>query len=426
MVDAPDVAGSQPEVIAHHLILAGLESDAVPYLLQAGELAHQRSSNVEAIGHLTRAIELLQNEPESAERDQRELRLLIALGAPLTASRGYSVPEVERTYSRAGQLCRQIGGETPQFFRALYGTWRVHLMRADYRNALSFGTELLGLAENGDYPTHVAAAHRAIGSTLFYLGGDLPTTRTHLETVISAGSTAVGTQWLTELQDVVDPWITCHAYQAWTLWLQGDGAGAQRYSQQAVALAAEMGHPFTIALSFSFDAWLRQFLNDPEGVKERAEQTLVLALEQGFAFWIGWARIMKGWADAALGDPAVGIEAMEEGLKEWRAVGSELGSPYFLALTAETALQHGRRDSANRALDEAEAMALRTGEEWWQPELCRLRGELLYQVGDRDEAERLLLLAARTAHRHQAVPLVGRAEAALAGYGISESTDEPS
>ncbi len=414
--DFPEQAHAQPEVVAHHLVAAGQPVRAIDYLQRAGEAAARRSANLEAIAHFRRAVDLLQGEPPSHERDERELGLLIAVGAPLTACKGYSAPEVEQTYSRAGELCRAVGGESPHLFRALYGTWRVHLLRADYAKAVHYSGELEKMAQPGD-PTQQAATHRAIGSTLLYLGR-IPTARSHLERVIAAGSADNGTAWLEELQDVVDPWVTCQAYDSWALWLQGEQEGADRAAERAISMAANLEHPFTVDLSLAFTSWLRQFAGDAPGVHELAERALNLALDQGFQFWVGWARIMHGWAEAVLGDPAGGIEAMQVGLREWRAVGSELGTPYFLYLLAETFERQGRIDEAMETLAEADAVTTRTGEGWWLPELHRLRGLLLHRQGRTAEAEARFRLAARLASEHGALALELRASASLAGHGL--------
>ena len=232
--ELPEIVQTQPEFVAHHLISAGLDDEAIVYLQRAGELAHRRSANDEAIEHLGRALELVRQQPPSADRDERELSLLLAVGAPLTAARGYSVPEVERTYRRAGELCGSRGDDrSAEFFHALYGTWRVHLLRADYVSALDFARRLVRLAESGGNGTQLGAAHRALGSTLFYLGEDPVTAREQLELVIASEALERDrTSVLDELHDVVDPWITCHAYQAWSMWLAGRPAEARRLADR--------------------------------------------------------------------------------------------------------------------------------------------------------------------------------------------------
>ena len=237
--ELPNIVETQPEFLAYHLIEAGKNSEAIAYLLRAGELAHRRSANTEAIEHLRRALELARGLPESIERQKLELTLLISLGAPLTVSKGYSVPEVEQTYSRAGELCRAMGDdETPHFFRALYGTWRVHLLRAEYARGLEFGHQLLRLAESSGNDTQLGAAHRALGSTLYYLGDDPDAASHHLQEVIASEALARDRHsFLDELHDVTDPWITCHAYQSWSMWLTGRPAEAKQLCQRTLDLS---------------------------------------------------------------------------------------------------------------------------------------------------------------------------------------------
>ena len=53
---------------------------AIPYWQQAGQKASQRSAYAEAIGHLSRGLELLKTLPDTPERAQQELSLQLALG----------------------------------------------------------------------------------------------------------------------------------------------------------------------------------------------------------------------------------------------------------------------------------------------------------------------------------------------------------
>ena len=373
--ELPEIVESQPEFLAYHLIQAGQEAEAITYLVRAGQLAHRRSANTEAIEHLNRALELVRGQP-IPNRDRLELTVLIALGAPLTAAKGYSVPEVERIYTRAGELCQVLGDDhTPDFFRALYGTWRVHFMSAAYPRALEFGHQLLDLALQSGNGTQLGAANRALGSTIFYLGDDPAAAHNHLTRVITSKALERNrTSFIDELHDIVDPWITCHAYQAWALWMTGSPVEARQMSNRALTLSKELQHPFTRALAFSFDSWLCQWEGDAQAVGERARDALAVAKEQGFAFWIGWGEIMLGWSEAAHGDTDGGLETMARGLAKWRAVGSELGTTYFFALIADAQLMAGRLDEAGHSLDAADEISARTGEGWWQPEVRRLRG----------------------------------------------------
>ena len=116
----PDLCETQPELLAHHYTEAGLLAQAIPYWQQAGQRALRRSANVEAIEHLTRGLDILKTLPDTSEQAQRELDLQVALGPALMATKGLAAPEVEYAYTRARELCHQVG-ETPQLFSVLMG-----------------------------------------------------------------------------------------------------------------------------------------------------------------------------------------------------------------------------------------------------------------------------------------------------------------
>src|SRR5262245_16341135 len=101
-----EVKETQPELLAHHYTEAGLIEQAIPYWQRAGERASQRSANAEAIGHLTKGLELLKALPDTPGRIQQELSLQLALGDAFMAAKGYATSEVANTYTRALELCR--------------------------------------------------------------------------------------------------------------------------------------------------------------------------------------------------------------------------------------------------------------------------------------------------------------------------------
>jgi hypothetical protein len=135
---------TQPELLVHHYTEAGLAERAIGYWQKAGQRAAQRSTNVEAIAHLTKGLELLRTSPDSSERTQQELARQITLTAPLRAMKGYGAPELETVYARAQELSQQVG-KTPQLFPVLWGLWYFYFVRAEYRIAQELGQQCLAL-----------------------------------------------------------------------------------------------------------------------------------------------------------------------------------------------------------------------------------------------------------------------------------------
>ena len=137
-------------------------------LQQAAANAAQRHAQ-EVIALLTKGVELLATLPETRERVQREVDMLIALGAARIATQGYAAPEVAQTYTRARQLCHHLD-DPHQLFPTLRGLWNYYHVRAELQTAYALGEQLLTLAQQVHDTAMLMAAHRAVGTTLFMLG----------------------------------------------------------------------------------------------------------------------------------------------------------------------------------------------------------------------------------------------------------------
>ena len=105
--------------------------------------------------HRLRALTTL---PDTRERAQQELMLHLCLGMPLQATRGSSSPEVRATYTRARELCQQVG-ETRQLFPVLFGLWTFHQVRGEFLAARELGEQLLGLAQREQDPALLIERH---------------------------------------------------------------------------------------------------------------------------------------------------------------------------------------------------------------------------------------------------------------------------
>ena len=169
--------------LAHHYGRSEKVEKAVEYLHLAGQQAVERSAHEEALGHLNQGVALLSALADTPERAQHELRLQMALGAPLMSTKGWAAPEVEGTFTRAHALCQQLG-ETPQIFGVLEGLWAFHIVgRSALQTARELAEQLLRLVQHQDDPSLALQAHFTMADTLFYQG-DLLAARTHCEQVI--------------------------------------------------------------------------------------------------------------------------------------------------------------------------------------------------------------------------------------------------
>jgi predicted ATPase/class 3 adenylate cyclase len=407
----PETCETQPELLAHHYTKAGLMAQAISYWQRAGQRAIERSANMEAIGHLTRGLEVLETLPDTSERARQELTLQTTLGLPLLATKGFAAPEVERVYGRARELCRQVG-ETPQLFPVLHGLWRFYVNRAEFQTARELAEQLLILAQRQQDPGLLLEAHRVLGQTTFWLG-EMASSREHME----QGMALYDFQQHRSHTFLYgqDPGVVCRSFAAWALWVLGYADQARQRIQEALTLAQELAHPFSLAYALTCAAIVHSFRREGQATHKRAEEVIELSREQGFPFWFTWGTILRGWAFAEQGQGEEGIAQMQQGLAAYQATGADVFRPSFLALLAEAYGKEGQAEAGLCPLIEALAVMNNTGERWWEAELYRLKGELLspFSMENWAEAETCFQQALAIARRQEAKSLELRAAMSL-------------
>jgi predicted ATPase len=396
----PETAEFQPELLAHHYTEAGLTEQAIPYWHRAGQQALQRSTNLEAVQHLTRGLALLATLPDSSTRAQQELDLQMTLGPALIATRGWGAPEVEQTYVRARALCQQVG-ETPQLFPTLLGLCAFYRSRGAFSIVRELGEQLDRLVQRAATPLHRLAAHDTLGMTLYYLG-DYATARAHLEQGIAL--TDPTTQRALALHSGVAPGITCLAFAANTLWCLGYPAQAVWRSQEALALAKVLAHPYSLVFAQHWAASLHYRRREVLAVQTQADALLTMATAQGFPTYTGYGICWQGWVLAMQGQGEAGIAQMRQGLAAFMATGQELSQPLHLVLLAEAAGYAGQVAEGLRLLAEALAAFEASERGDLLAEAYRLQGVFLLRqtVSEAAQAEACFQQALSIARRQQA------------------------
>jgi predicted ATPase len=408
----PQVIAMQPELLAHHYTEASLAEQAIPYWQRAGQQASDRSANLEAVSHFSTGITLLTTLPETPVHTQQALTLHLGLGAALQIAKGQAAPEVEQAYTQAYALCQQVG-ETPALVPVLLGLWRYSLVRAQLHTARELGETLLRLAQRADDPSLSVIAHYALGVTWLCLGA-LPAARQHLEEGIALDTPDQRRALVYRIGH--DPGVACRAFAAWTLWLLGSPAQALARLREALALAHELAHPYSLAWVRCWAAIVSQLRRDVLATHEQAEVAIALATEQGFTQWAAVGTTFRGWALAMQGRGEEGRAQVCQGVAAWRATGAVLHLPYFCTMLADVCDHLGHLEDGLQALAEAHTLGAQHEERWWEAEIARLRGVLLLRqtMPQQAEAEACFQQALSIARHQEAKSLELRAAMSLA------------
>jgi class 3 adenylate cyclase/predicted ATPase len=404
----PDFGETQPEVLAQHYARAGKPQEAINYWQRAGDRAARRSANREAITNFRKALQVLEALPERAAHVQQELQLLIALGPALMTTRSSAAPEIGSVYARARELAGSAQ-RTADLFPTVWGAWLVAFTRGDFATSGRLLDELFGMTDaNGNSALTLQAHHAAW--PFFMVTGALATARDHIAKGLALYRRDTHGEQALQYGGH-DAGVCGYASDALIVAATGYPDRAVGQIQRGLALARDLDHAPTLSQALWFAAELHQIRREPQKLEEFIAEALPLIASHGSAVGVANATMLRGWARVNQGDTECGIALMQEGLEAWRATGSKFHIPYRLARAAEAHLVAGKIKDGLRLIDEADD---ESGDLWFVPELHRVKGELLFEAGDRDEAERCLYGALKGAEEQGARLLELRAAVSLA------------
>ena len=405
----PEIAESQPEVVARHRTEAGLKRPATIHWQRAGELALRRSAGSEAVKHFSSALSILEELPDATDRWQQELDIRLGLGTALITARGFRSlgPEIAKQYERAVALGRGLGDDK-KLFRAMWGSWYANLIIGQTEHALGIANELVAVAKRLADPDLMLEAYHSRWANSHVMG---------LNSIVLAD-----TQRGIALYDAErhhthtydygghDTGVCAYAHSAVTLWISGFPDQAAQMADAALELGHRLGHPPSLQHAAWWSATLQQLLRAPGPCRELSELTIRIGREQGSNMFF-MCPLLLGWTFFESGEVIEGLRRMEDAVTATRQSARRFYFEYELLVFAEALLKAGELDHAQQVLQENLDRIMSSGNRLFEAEVLRLLGVCLGNRG-RDriaEAEVLLLQAIETSEQQGALSFELRA-----------------
>jgi tetratricopeptide (TPR) repeat protein len=341
-----------------------------------------------------------------------KLFVLMQAGLYLSATRGMGAPETRICYERAEPLCHSLN-RPRLLYMAISGQFRYTLTTDKLSAAIRIAQRLYSLAQEQNDAGLVLGAYGALSSTLYFLG-DFESARKYARHGIQLWRSR-GAQAPSE--EYIAPITSCLIYGAMCEWHFGEMASCHAMMDEANLITKELKDRNALAQALSCAAAVAYFERNPAAADGFASQLIELSTRHNFVFWLALGAIFRGWARSASGNTAEGIPSIEQGVRDFRTMGSVLGLPGHLARKAEALHLADRTSEALEAIYEAEAMAERFENRFWSAELHRLRGVFLATLGAHEiQIETSFREAIKTATEQNSVSLQKRAEATYAEY----------
>jgi hypothetical protein len=273
-----------------------------------------------------------------------------------------------------------------------------HLRIGDFRTALEYGRRASVLSKELADPGPLALAHSLLGISLTHTG-NLGAARAELE----AAQQVPGVQRENATYLGFDGHDLAGVFLARTLWLQGYPDQAVERTHLTVEHAALVDHPVTLSIALVWAVSVFLWVGDLDTAEEHIDWFIARAETHSLGPYHAVGRGYKGQLAVLRGDTARGIENLQSALVDLHAVRYELLTTAFSISLVEGLAALRRFDEAIKLVDEAMRMVEDNGDASYMPELLRVKGNVLLDMGLHDYAEASLIQALELSRRQAAL-----------------------
>ena len=300
----PEIAESQPELLARHCTEAGLIEKAAGFWGKAGQRSLARSALVEAVEQLTRAIDQIATLPGTPALRREQIKLQVALINALFHVKGYAAPETKAAAEQARMLIEQAKalGEAPEdpllLFSVLYGFWVANLVAFNSDVCCDLSTQFLSLAEKQGATVPLMVGHQIVGISLLS-AGDITEGRAHYDQAISLYDPVEHQPLATRFGQ--DSRVVMLSRRSAAIWLLGYPEAALADAEHAVSNAREIGHAATLMYALSHGLFARYECGNYANATAVFDELIALAEEKGTLFWKAFGMMNQGCVCALTG-----------------------------------------------------------------------------------------------------------------------------
>jgi len=325
-----------------------------------------RTRTGESVRLLARARDLAGASREFDGR-ARQLGVLAAMCTPLSVLEGCASAQLVDVQRQAIELAHDLGRDAdPSLLRSIVMT---KLCRRDFAGAITAATELSDAASRTGDAVLAVESDYLLGIGAFW-SGEMTMARARFERAVERFRPARRPEHLERFGH--DPQIVCLSRLANVLWFMGRPEDARATRERAMALATEVGDPFSLAVTLVFAALLAVDLDEPDRCRQFVEamgttDQHTIAFATAREAFTGYVEVLDGRA--------------AEGLARVSSV-IDPTAPDYAPGQAATHLRllaagHEARPDVAGGVNAVDVALGLDGTRIWEPELRRVRAALL-------------------------------------------------
>ena len=370
-----DKSAVPAELLARHYTEAALHRQAIDYWLLAGQEAGQRSSHHEAVTQFETGLRILHQQPCSEQRNRKLLQFLVNLGPAQIATSGSGAAETEAVYREAVALLDSLT-ESEDHFTTLWGWWRIS---NNFETDAERADRLQELADRLGDDGLKLQAHHCQWATRFHLG-DHQGCLHHINAGLALYADRDYRSHAARFGGH-DPRVCALGEMAQSLWLTGFPDQAKEHIFRARLWAEELKQFGSLVHIMDMNLLLLRYQGESQLAAEQAEELIAFSNKHQFPEYLAKAEVFKGWALAKSGMSEKGIAIMSDCISLYDTIGTDEDPPVWLEMLADCYLDAGEYAAGLNAINQAFSHTEQSGLRFWDAELHRRRGELLWHMG---------------------------------------------
>ena len=404
----PDAVSGQ---IAAHYDRAGKTEDAITWYEAAAEASQRLHASREAIRLLARALTLLDSLGTTPEHRARALGMLTAMLTPVASVEGFASQRLGDLQHRIIELARTLAVDPPpQLLRSMAIS---SLSRDELNAARRYGEQLQARGRADADDALLTESEYVLGIAAFWKG-ELEAARHHFEAAVAGYRPDRRSAHL--LRYWLDPQVVSLSRLGNTFWFLGDAAAACRARDDALALAADIGHEPSRRVALIFGALLALEMEDVQRIREYAAVLEAGQTEHDARPNRVSTQVLGAYVRVLDGEWQPGIATIRAALDDLDGGGHAPGQRAVVGRLL-IAAHAAARDPRGRLAAAEQLLAMGGAAGLWKAEAHRARAECLAELGaNAEEIVAALQRAVAVARLQGALLLEQRAAAMLDRY----------
>jgi len=314
-----------------------------------------------------------------ARTRRQEMKLFAGLAFALLTHATPGTAAMLAAWKNAYEIAAEL--DDPEYrLRTLWGLWINCYFAGDLMGALDVARQFATLAPDNTSGADLLVGERILGLTLHVMG-DHGNALRHIDHMLEHYVAPPNGSHLVRYQ--FDQKVTARCHKSLILWVQGLPEQAGRLAEYNLAQAETIGHRRSIFYALALGACpVSAFVGDSSLAQRLIQRMLDISVTPA---WNRWAECFRGVLLIEQGR-ADGPPHLRAALKGMSAGTFQNLYTWYLGVLARGLLARGELKEAKETIQEALDNAAHRKERWCQPELLRIKAEVVAALGHWDDA----------------------------------------